>query len=90
MLAQWAPATLAYEAPLVTHMNSLPYGALARLARSEGVKSVLTGEGADELFFGYAETAFEPVRRRPARPRWPPCTASTAWSPAWPSGSCPS
>jgi len=24
---------------------------------------VLTGEGADELFYGYAETAFEPVRR---------------------------
>jgi asparagine synthase (glutamine-hydrolysing) len=63
VLAQWAPATLAYEAPLVTHMNSLPYGALARLARAHGVKSVLTGEGADELFYGYAETAFEPVRQ---------------------------
>jgi len=63
VFAQWAPATLAYESPLVTHMNSLPYGALARLARAEGVKSVLTGEGADELFFGYAETAFEPARR---------------------------
>ena len=63
VLDQWAAATLAYEAPLVTHMNSLPYGALARLARAEGVKSVLTGEGADELFYGYAETAFEPVRR---------------------------
>ena len=63
VLAQWAAATAVYEAPLVTHMNSLPYGALARLARAEGVKSVLTGEGADELFYGYAETAFEPVRR---------------------------
>jgi asparagine synthase (glutamine-hydrolysing) len=27
------------------------------------VKAVLTGEGADELFYGYAETAFEPIRR---------------------------
>jgi asparagine synthase (glutamine-hydrolysing) len=63
VLAQWPAATRACEAPLVTHMNSLPYGALARLARQEGVKSVLTGEGADELFFGYAETAFEPWRR---------------------------
>jgi asparagine synthase (glutamine-hydrolysing) len=63
VLEQWAPATLAYEAPLVTHMNSLPYGSLARLAHARGVKAVLTGEGADELFFGYAETAFEPVRR---------------------------
>ena len=63
VLTEWAPATLAYEAPLVTHMNSLPYGALARLARAHGVKSVLTGEGADELFFGYVETAFEPLRR---------------------------
>jgi asparagine synthase (glutamine-hydrolysing) len=63
VLDQWAPATRVYEAPLVTHMNSLPYGALARLARANGVKAVLTGEGADELFFGYAETAFEPMRR---------------------------
>jgi asparagine synthase (glutamine-hydrolysing) len=63
VLAEWAPATVAYEAPLVTHMNSLPYAALARLARGHGVKSVLTGEGADELFYGYAETAFEPIRR---------------------------
>jgi asparagine synthase (glutamine-hydrolysing) len=63
VLDQWAPATLVYEAPLVTHMNSLPYGALARMANRMGVKAVLTGEGADELFFGYAETAFEPVRR---------------------------
>jgi len=63
VLRQWAEATAVYEAPLVTHMNSLPYGALARLARSHGVKSVLTGEGADELFYGYVETAFEPFRR---------------------------
>jgi asparagine synthase (glutamine-hydrolysing) len=63
VLSHWVDATAAYEAPLVTHMNSLPYGGLARLARSSGVKSVLTGEGADELFFGYAETAFEPVRQ---------------------------
>lgn len=62
LLEQWAPATLAYEAPLVTHMNTLPYGAVARLARAEGVKSVLTGEGADELFFGYPEAAFAPYR----------------------------
>jgi asparagine synthase (glutamine-hydrolysing) len=62
LLDHWAPATLAYEAPLVTHMNSLPYGAVAALARSAEVKSVLTGEGADELFFGYAETAFRPFR----------------------------
>jgi asparagine synthase (glutamine-hydrolysing) len=63
VLGTWVAATAAYEAPLVTHMNSLPYGALARLARASGAKSVLTGEGADELFFGYAETAFEPVRQ---------------------------
>lgn len=63
VLDQWAPATLTYEAPLVTHMNSLPYGNVARLAHAHGIKSVLTGEGADELFFGYSETAFEPARR---------------------------
>jgi asparagine synthase (glutamine-hydrolysing) len=62
LLEQWAPATLAYEVPLVTHMNSLPFGALARAARARGVKPVLTGEGADELFFGYTETVFRPFR----------------------------
>lgn len=62
VLDEWATATRAYEAPLVTHMNSLPYATLARAAQANGVKSVLTGEGADELFFGYAEMAFQPAR----------------------------
>jgi len=63
LLTGWAEATRAYEAPLVTHVNSLPYLAVARRARAEGVKSVLTGEGADELFFGYPEAAFRGIRR---------------------------
>jgi len=36
------------------HLNSLfPYFAVSRLARSHGIKVVLGGDGADELFAGY-------------------------------------
>ncbi len=62
VLLQWASATRHYEAPLVTHMNSVPYAALARSVRDAGVKSALTGEGADELFLGYTEVAFRSFR----------------------------
>src|SRR5690606_8502257 len=37
------------------HMNALPLGDVAGLARQQGVKAVLTGEGSDELFLGYSE-----------------------------------
>ena len=42
-----------YESPLVVHFNALPLSELALTARNNGVKAVLTGEGADELFVGY-------------------------------------
>jgi asparagine synthase (glutamine-hydrolysing) len=34
--------------------SSVPIGVIARLAREHGVKVLLTGEGADELFGGYS------------------------------------
>ncbi|MBI5629263.1 MAG: asparagine synthase (glutamine-hydrolyzing) [Elusimicrobia bacterium] len=59
MLSQWAEATYHYECPIVTHTNAIPFGMVARLARGKGVKPVLTGEGSDELFLGYARPVLE-------------------------------
>ena len=61
LLTDWAVATWHAEAPIVTHVNGLAFRRLALAARDEGVKAVLTGEGADELFFGYPEIAAAPV-----------------------------
>lgn len=53
MLRDWANVTYYYDCPIVIHVNSIPFSNVARLARDSGVKAVLTGEGADELFLGY-------------------------------------
>ncbi len=53
MLRDWAEATYFYESPIIIHINSLPFFNVAKLARKSGVKAVLTGEGADEMFLGY-------------------------------------
>ena len=58
------------EYPL-THESSVPMAAIARLARERGVKVLLSGEGADELFGGYSwvhhhASADFAARRRPA------------------------
>jgi asparagine synthase (glutamine-hydrolysing) len=54
--AAWREALVgavdAYEYPL-PHESSVPIAAIASLARENGVKVLLTGEGADELFGGY-------------------------------------
>lgn len=57
VLDDWALATWHAEAPIVTHMNALPFRRLAARAAADGTKGALTGEGADELFFGYGEIA---------------------------------
>lgn len=46
-------ATYHYEYPIMYHPNSIPFSNVARLASEQGIKPVLTGEGADELFLGY-------------------------------------
>jgi asparagine synthase (glutamine-hydrolysing) len=53
MLRDWVEATYHYDSPIVVHVNAIPLANVARLARDSGVKAVLTGEGADELFLGY-------------------------------------
>ena len=57
LLEDWAVATWHAEAPIVTHVNGLPFRRLAAAARERGIKAALTGEGADELFYGYGEVA---------------------------------
>ena len=49
----WSEGTWALETPVITNVNALPFGTVARLAHQEGYKAVLTGEGSDELFLGY-------------------------------------
>lgn len=68
--AGWAEATWAYGSPLVVHANAVPFLGVARLARRRGLKAVLTGEGADELFMGYpalASSRYDAVVHLPYR-----------------------
>src|SRR2546423_12890820 len=46
------PAVHHHELPLM-HESSVPMAQIAALAREAGVKVLLSGEGADELFAGY-------------------------------------
>ena len=49
-----------YEQPYAGHQHSVPFMMVAKLVRDNGVKGVLTGEGADECFLGYGQIAQEP------------------------------
>lgn len=53
ILSDWAQLTHHYECPVLYHPNAFPLAAVCRLVRANGVKVVLAGEGADELFLGY-------------------------------------
>lgn len=57
VLEDWATGTWHHEAPIVTHLNALPLARVAASVRATGTTSVLTGEGADELFAGYPTMA---------------------------------
>lgn len=63
MLTKWAECTYHYECPIVTHTNAIPFSGVAMLAHASGVKSVLTGEGSDELFWGYPHLHWEKYRK---------------------------
>jgi asparagine synthase (glutamine-hydrolysing) len=60
---QLAPVLWHYEYPFTYHPNSVPFLAVSRLVRANGVKAVLSGEGSDECFLGYGPIAYEDLRR---------------------------
>jgi asparagine synthase (glutamine-hydrolysing) len=64
------------EYPL-THESSVPMAAIARLACEQGIKVLLSGEGADELFGGYSWTHHHAFADFGARGR-PPAAAARA------------
>lgn len=66
------------EYPL-THESSVPMMQIAALARSLGVKVLLSGEGADELFGGYSWLHLEDAADFAARTRRPEAAARAAY-----------
>ena len=56
--------TYHYEMPLMYHTNAVPFYLVSRLASQNGIKVVLTGEGSDEYFIGYAWQAIRPEVQR--------------------------
>lgn len=63
-LDETAAVTFHYEMPLMYHTNAVPFYLVSKLARSHGIKVVLTGEGSDEYFIGYADQAIRPEVQR--------------------------
>lgn len=53
-----------HEMPSAYHPNDVPFQLVARMARADGIKVFLTGEGADELFVGYGEMAWRFLQDR--------------------------
>jgi len=52
-----------HECPSGYHPNDVPFYLVSRKAAQDGVKVLLTGEGADELFFGYESMVLGMGRR---------------------------
>ena len=53
-----------HEMPSAYHPNDVPFQLVARLAHENGIKVLLTGEGADELFLGYGPSSKAILRDR--------------------------
>ena len=49
-----AETLLHYEYPFTYHPNSVPFLAVSKLVKENGIKAILSGEGADECFLGYS------------------------------------
>jgi asparagine synthase (glutamine-hydrolysing) len=59
-----------YGYPFTRHPESVPFLMVSRLARTNGVKAILTGEGSDECYIGYQWSIFSLrrfARRLPVR-----------------------
>jgi asparagine synthase (glutamine-hydrolysing) len=51
-------ATYYYECPIIRYSNAIPLMNIAKMARKNFIKPVLTGEGSDELFLGYPDVLY--------------------------------
>ncbi len=76
------------DAPITYHVNAVPFSLVCRDASADGIKVLLTGEGADEYFLGYPQVALEPWVGRYRRGvdglhrvvhRWAPRAARLLW-----------
>lgn len=57
------PETILHRSgPFVDLSSSVPFLKLSRLVRTRGVKGVLTGEGSDEIFWGFPRMVPNPIR----------------------------
>jgi len=52
-VSELVDTTYFHEAPSAYHPNDVPFQLIAKRAKQDGIKVLLTGEGADELFIGY-------------------------------------
>jgi asparagine synthase (glutamine-hydrolysing) len=52
-----------YGHPFSYHPNSIPFIQVSKLVRQHNVKAVLSGEGADECFYGYPWVLFNTIAR---------------------------
>ena len=48
-----------YGYPFTLHPHAVPFLMVSKLARSNGVKGILTGEGSDECYIGYPSSIFD-------------------------------
>ncbi len=59
ILASIVAVTRANEMPLSYHINAIPFYLVSRLVSQDGVKVILSGEGADEYLLGYPQYGVE-------------------------------
>jgi len=73
-LLRWWPLIVWHGDQPNAHANDMPYLLVVRACHEDGVKVVLTGEGSDELFGGYAwqVQAYRMWRARRLHARWIP------------------
>lgn len=56
--------TYSHETPSAYHPNDVPFQIISKRANEDGIKVLLTGEGADELFIGYGLASKQILRNK--------------------------
>lgn len=56
--------TFSHETPSAYHPNDVPFQIISKRAHQDGIKVLLTGEGADELFIGYGHASKQILRNK--------------------------